>query len=136
MGLRTYTDSDEWDNYTSVKSSEVLHIELRKWADLALVAPLSANTLSKLAHGACDDLASCVMRAWDVENDPVIVCPAMNTMMWSHPTTESNLDLLKRLYARFTQVGPIAKTLACNDVGFGAMADVPDIVKAVASAKR
>ena len=91
----------------------VLHIELRNWADIVLVAPLSAHTLAKIAHGFCDDLLSCTLRAWDFSNNltqsnvrfqnspshrskPIILAPAMNTAMWDHPITGKQLgDICK-----------------------------------------
>lgn len=59
----------------------VLHIELRRWADVLVLAPLSANTMAKVAHGLCDNLLTSVVRAWDYAK-PMIVAPAMNTYMW------------------------------------------------------
>ena len=77
-----YTDDDEWSAWRK-KGDPVTHVELGKWADVLLVAPLSANTLSKFANGSCDNLLTCLFRAWDVSNRDKIVCmaPAMNTQM-------------------------------------------------------
>uniref|UniRef100_A0A0B6ZDI2 Flavoprotein domain-containing protein n=1 Tax=Arion vulgaris TaxID=1028688 RepID=A0A0B6ZDI2_9EUPU len=58
------TDTDEWEAWSSIQDP-VLHIELRKWADIMLIAPLDANTLAKIATGLCDNLLTCVARAWD-----------------------------------------------------------------------
>ena len=70
----------------------MLHIELRKVAKLLVIAPLSANTMGKLANGLCDNLLTCVFRAWDFRSaeaaGSVIVAPAMNTFMYEHPLTE------------------------------------------------
>ena len=68
----------------------MLHIELRKIAMVLCVAPLSANTMAKFANGLCDNLLSCVFRAWDFKSEgaSVIVAPAMNTFMYEHPITE------------------------------------------------
>lgn len=68
--VQTFSDRDEWASYMSVKKDPVLHIELRKWADIFLIAPLSANSLGKLAHGLCDNLLTCVARAWDFTAAP------------------------------------------------------------------
>jgi len=68
----------------------VLHIELRRWADVLLFAPLTAHTLAKLALGLCDNLPTNIARAWD-SNKPVLVAPAMNTHMWNHPLTADHL---------------------------------------------
>jgi phosphopantothenoylcysteine decarboxylase len=146
-------DSDEWGAYHVVKKDPVLHIEvrlvcvcerererdssrvrpcasqLRRWATHLLIAPMSANTLGKFASGMCDDLLSCVFRAWDVSL-PVIACPAMNTLMWEHPFTARDLASLGSLPC-VRVVTPASATLACGDVGTGALAPVEDIVKAV-----
>lgn len=64
-------DKDDWTSWRS-KGDAVLHIELRRWADLFVVAPLSANSLAKMAHGLCDNLVTCVGRAWDFSR-PLLV---------------------------------------------------------------
>ncbi|KNC79766.1 hypothetical protein, variant, partial [Sphaeroforma arctica JP610] len=91
----------------------VLHIELRRWADIAIIAPLDANTMAKLANGICDNLVTCTLRAWDVHK-PVLVAPAMNTHMWTHPITSVHLDVLRSLHYHI--IPPVAKKLACDDV--------------------
>jgi len=83
-----YQDADEWAAPGWTRGAPILHVELRRWADLLVVAPLSANMLAKLAQGLCDDLLSCVVRAWDVggaidgRKKRIVVAPAMNTAMW------------------------------------------------------
>ncbi|KAK7194262.1 phosphopantothenoylcysteine decarboxylase [Novymonas esmeraldas] len=91
------TDEQEWSEWQAMNDS-VVHIELRRWADLVVIAPLNANTLAKVATGLCDNLVSSVMRAWEVREKPVIVCPAMNTAMWMHPITAKQLDQLAEWY--------------------------------------
>ncbi|KAJ2499883.1 hypothetical protein IWW47_003297 [Coemansia sp. RSA 2052] len=122
-----YTDQDEWSEWKKI-GDPVLHIELRKWADICVVAPLDANTMAKVATGFCDNLLTCVLRAWDMAK-PRIVCPAMNPMMWEHPITDAQIATLKTLGFRI--ISPVAKTLACGDIGMGAMAEPADIAKAV-----
>ena len=128
------------------RGDPVLHIELRKWADLMLIAPLSANTLAKIANGLSDNLATLVCRCWDMTLKPyysqtqptekggglvrpALVCPAMNSLMWDHPVTAQQLAVLR--HWGYTVVGPVVKTLMCGEVGTGAMSSVPDIVQAV-----
>jgi phosphopantothenoylcysteine decarboxylase len=149
-------DADEWPGRESGKhwqrSDPVVHIELRRWAELLVIAPLDANTLAKLANGVSDNCLTCVWRAWDL-NKPVLLAPAMNTLMWEHPFTVQHLRRLAKFYRlktkkkhaadevvntirlkdipQFNVVGPISKALACGDVGQGAMAEVNDIVGAV-----
>jgi phosphopantothenoylcysteine decarboxylase len=151
-----YRDEDEWPGRAAGKRYQrddpVLHIELRRWAELFLIAPLDANTLAKLATGLADNCLTCVWRAWDPAR-PVVLAPAMNTLMWEHPLTgrhlrqlaadadaenaPSNLDVEKLLdwinqhCAKLQIVPPVSKRLACGDVGVGAMASVEEIVAGV-----
>lgn len=120
-------DEDEWRAWARV-GDPVLHIELRRWADVLVVAPLSANSLARCAHGLCDDLLSCVVRAWDYGAKPLVVAPAMNTLMWQHPLTSQQLGVLRGWGALV--VPPVEKALACGDVGGGAMAAPADVVEA------
>jgi phosphopantothenoylcysteine decarboxylase len=149
-------DDDEWTGLEKgqryQRGDEVLHIELRRWAELFLIAPLDANTLAKLAVGLSDNCLTCVWRAWEPTR-PVVLAPAMNTLMWQHPFTRRHLrnlaadtggghlpghlnedELLPLLNERCKTlyvVPPISKELACGDVGIGAMAAVDRIVAAV-----
>jgi phosphopantothenoylcysteine decarboxylase len=145
-------DEDEWPGRSTGQRYErgdrVLHIELRNWANLLLIAPLDANTLAKLANGLCDNCLTCVWRAWDSAR-PVILAPAMNTLMWEHPRTSrhlhdlglgpapAGLDLdgmvawINASQPRLRVLAPQSKRLACGDVGVGAMAEVADIAAVV-----
>ncbi|KAG0734411.1 hypothetical protein G6F57_015296 [Rhizopus arrhizus] len=100
--------------------------QLRNWADIMVIAPLDANTLGKIANGLCDNLLTCVLRAWNVTK-PVVACPAMNTSMWTHPFTIRHLDVLTTIL-KFQIIQPISKKLACGDIGMGAMAEPQFIV--------
>ncbi|XP_077905415.1 phosphopantothenoylcysteine decarboxylase isoform X5 [Ictidomys tridecemlineatus] len=110
------------------RSDPVLHIDLRRWADLMLVAPLDANTLGKVASGICDNLLTCVIRAWD-RSKPLLFCPAMNTVMWEHPLTAQQVDQLKAF--GYVEIPCVDKKLVCGDQGLGAMAEVETIVDKV-----
>ncbi|XP_041503417.1 phosphopantothenoylcysteine decarboxylase isoform X6 [Microtus oregoni] len=107
------------------RSDPVLHIDLRRWADLMLVAPLDANTLGKVASGICDNLLTCVIRAWDLTK-PLLFCPAMNTAMWEHPLTAQQVGMLKAF--GYVEIPCVNKKLVCGDQGLGAMAEVETIV--------
>nr|XP_040129852.1 secretory carrier-associated membrane protein 5 isoform X2 [Ictidomys tridecemlineatus] len=122
-----YSDSDEWEMWKH-RSDPVLHIDLRRWADLMLVAPLDANTLGKVASGICDNLLTCVIRAWD-RSKPLLFCPAMNTVMWEHPLTAQQVDQLKAF--GYVEIPCVDKKLVCGDQGLGAMAEVETIVDKV-----
>lgn len=142
-------DADEWPGERYARGDEVRHIELRKWADIFAIAPLDANTLAKLAYGLADNALTCVWRAWDSAK-PILLAPAMNTLMWQHPFTRRHLHALavdlggyhfpshldeERLIPIINErcrllriAAPVTKALACGDIGVGAMAEVATIV--------
>jgi len=130
LGVRVWTDEDEWGIWKE-KGDPVQHIELRRWADVLLFAPLSANTLAKLACGLCDNLATCVARAWPLPSDckRMVVAPAMNTAMWSHPVTSGQVETLEDWGV--SVLWPVSKVLVCGDTGVGAMAGVSEICEHV-----
>lgn len=147
-----FRDRDEWPEAGWKRGDDVLHIELGRWADALLIAPLDAHTLAKWAQGLADNLVTSIIRAWDYEK-PTVVAPAMNTRMWDHPVTcrhfaqilsdrerlwphGGHLPTMKEVMASFERwyepiriVPPIEKRLACGDTGVGAMAEVGAIVK-------
>lgn len=126
----SFTDEDEWSSW-SKRNDPVLHIELRKWADVFLIAPLGANSLAKISNGICDNLLTSVIRAWDIQNiksKPVIICPAMNTLMYTHPLTNKQLSILVDEFG-FILIDSIEKVLMCGDSGIGAMAKIEDIIE-------
>jgi phosphopantothenoylcysteine decarboxylase len=147
-----FRDSDEWPGTRYHRGDEVLHIEFRKWADLFVVAPLDANTLAKFALGLSDNFLTCIYRAWDFSK-PLILAPAMNTLMWDSPVTLGHLrqlieyrtteplpagwtlDEAPAIYAQYVPkiilIPPQSKRLACGDVGVGAMAEVTQIAEVV-----
>ena len=143
-----YHDEDEW-NRSWVRSGGILHIELRRWANLLVIAPLSANSMAKMTAGLADNLLLSVVRAWDttgeidaaVDSDLkklIMVAPSMNTMMWEHPVTKKQIKILEQDWGVMggpegwvEVLRPIEKTLACGDTGDGAMHDWRDIVKAI-----
>ncbi|GAB0099606.1 phosphopantothenoylcysteine decarboxylase [Sergentomyia squamirostris] len=126
-GTPVFEDSDEWSSWKN-RGDPVLHIELSKWADLILLAPLDANSLAKIASGLCDNLLLCILRAWEFSK-PLLFCPAMNTKMWHHPITAEHVAKLKNW--GYFEIPCIEKTLMCKDTGLGAMAEVDTIVQVV-----
>ncbi len=124
-------DADEWPDTRYQRGDPVLHIELRRWADLFVIAPCDANTLAKLALGITDNCLTCVYRAWD-RTRPIVIAPAMNTLMWEHPATARQLaQLAADLGTSLRLVAPIEKKLACDDIGVGAMAERDEIIAAI-----
>jgi phosphopantothenoylcysteine synthetase/decarboxylase len=133
------TEEDEW-NWSEI-GDPVLHISLKDWADVLAIAPLTANTLAKMANGICDNLLTCIYRAWPVKKR-IVVAPAMNTDMWNHPLTHRQLTSLTERHAshrspydHFRVIQPVEKKLACGTTGMGAMASVEDIVKVIGEAR-
>ena len=98
--------------------AEMDHISLSRWADLVVIAPATANTISKLAQGTTDDLASTVVLASDKD---IILAPAMNVRMWEHPTTKMNIKKLKEF--GYKLIGPEVGDMACGEYGEGKMSD-------------
>jgi phosphopantothenoylcysteine decarboxylase len=107
------------------------HIELARWAQTVLIAPATANTLARIAHGLADDLVTTLCLATTA---PLVVAPAMNHRMWSHPATQANLATL---VARGAQViGPDDGPQACGEFGPGRLREPDAIVAELAEALR
>ncbi|KAF1849946.1 flavo protein [Cucurbitaria berberidis CBS 394.84] len=149
-----YFDEDEWKAPWK-RGNKILHIELRRWADIMVIAPLSANELAKITQGLSDNLLLSVVRAWDTTGliDPVrdipgvqwpqdaggvlkkriLVAPSMNTAMWFQPITKKQIKVLDEEWGAenggwFEVLQPMEKELACGDIGGGAMKDWREIV--------
>ncbi|KAK8071337.1 halotolerance protein [Apiospora hydei] len=169
-----YVDEDEWKEPWK-RGNAILHIELRRWADLLVIAPLSANTMAKIVNGMADGILTSVVRAWDARGEldtdlaqlqqqqsqsdatattngattngsapvkktkRILVAPAMNTAMWRHPITAKQVRVLEDEYGVgnadgtgwFEVLAPQKKTLACGDVGDGAMMEWSEVVRAI-----
>ena len=115
------------DTLALTAESDIAHIRLGQEADIVVVAPATADIMAKMAHGIADDLATSTLLAAD---KPVLAAPAMNTRMWFHPATARNRARLEADGVRF--VGPNDGPLAEGESGPGRMAEVPEIVAAVA----
>jgi phosphopantothenoylcysteine decarboxylase/phosphopantothenate--cysteine ligase len=117
------------DLFDLTDEAEMGHIELCRAADLVVVAPATADLMAKMAGGHAGDLASTLLMATDKR---VLIAPAMNVRMWEHPATQRNLAVLQG--DGVVVVGPEPGAMACGEFGPGRMAEVPDIVEAVAAA--
>ena len=115
-----------YDLFNVENESEMDHIALSRWADLILVEPATANTISKLAKGSSEDLASTVILA---SNKPVFLVPAMNVRMWEHPSTKENLEILKNYSYKI--IGPEIGEMACGEYGEGKMTEPLKIVNKI-----
>jgi phosphopantothenoylcysteine decarboxylase/phosphopantothenate--cysteine ligase len=114
------------DLFNAKNEAEMDHISLSRWADIILVAPATANTISKLSTGSSDDLASTVILASDKD---VFLTPAMNVRMWEHPSTKENLNKLKSYGYKI--IGPMVGDMACGEFGEGKMTEPQDIFQTI-----
>ena len=114
------------DLFSIENETEMDHIALSRWADLILIAPATANTISKLAQGTTDDLASTVVLASDKE---IYLAPAMNVRMWEHQSTKQNLKKLKSFGYKI--IGPEIGEMACGEYGEGKMSDPNKILSEI-----
>ena len=112
------------DLFSVENETEMDHITLSRWADVILIAPATANTISKLAQGTTDDLASTVVLA---SNKKIYLAPAMNVRMWEHQSTKQNLKKLTGY--GYHIIGPEIGEMACGEYGKGKMSD-PKIISA------
>ena len=111
------------DLFNIENETEMDHISLSRWADLILIAPATANTISKLANGNSDDLASTVTLA---SNKKIFIAPAMNLRMWDHRSTRENMAKLKAYNYRL--IGPDVGEMACGEYGKGKMSEPKEII--------
>ncbi len=122
-GTKTYTDL-----FSLTDETEMGHIQLSRVADVVLVAPASANIIANMAAGLSNDLVTTALLA---TNKPVLIAPAMNHKMWSHPATQRNIT---QLIADGVQlIAPTAGDMACGETGVGRMAEPASIMHALAA---
>ena len=112
-------------------AERINHIDLGKEADLFVVAPASANTIAKLAHGLADNMLTATALALP-STTPKLIAPAMNTKMYENPLTKKNLDTLHDL--GYQEILPKSGLLAFGGTGRGALADIDDIIESIDNA--
>lgn len=118
---KVYTDLFDPEN-----EKEMDHISLSRWADVILIAPATANTISKLSNGMADDLASTVTLA---SNKQILMVPAMNVRMWEHKSNKENIKKLKEY--GYMIIGPETGDMACGEYGEGKMTEPAEILKII-----
>ena len=124
LSISSLSQSKVYQNLFSIENeTEMDHISLSRWADLILIAPATANTISKLANGNSDDLASTVALA---SNKKIFIAPAMNVRMWDHQSTRQNIAKLKTYNYRL--IGPEIGDMACGEYGEGKMSEPIEII--------
>ncbi|MCX5617687.1 bifunctional phosphopantothenoylcysteine decarboxylase/phosphopantothenate--cysteine ligase CoaBC [Bombella sp. TMW 2.2543] len=114
------------DLFRPGEESRIGHIALARSADMVLVCPSSADLMARMAQGMADDLATTILLATEA---PIIVAPAMNPHMWSHPATQANYSLLRQRGVTF--IGPVPGDVACGEKGTGRLAETENIVSSV-----
>jgi len=123
LSVATLSQGKVYDELFNLENeTEMDHIALSRWADVIIVAPATANTISKLSQGSSNDLASTVILA---SNKQVFLAPAMNVRMWEHKSTKDNLNKLKKFGYKI--IGPVKGDMACGEYGEGKMVD-PSII--------
>ena len=114
------------DLFSLENESEMDHISLSRWADAILIAPATANTISKIANGNSDDLASTVILA---SNKKIFLAPAMNVRMWEHQSTKENIIKLQNF--GYNLIGPVVGDMACGEFGEGKMSEPSEIINSL-----
>ena len=119
LSVASLSQGKVYDDLFSLENeTEMDHISLSRWADVIIIAPATANTISKLSQGSSDDLASTVTLA---SNKQIFLAPAMNVRMWEHQSTQKNLKLLKSYGYKI--IGPEIGDMACGEYGEGKMSE-------------
>ncbi|MDC3231360.1 bifunctional phosphopantothenoylcysteine decarboxylase/phosphopantothenate--cysteine ligase CoaBC [Candidatus Pelagibacter sp.] len=127
LSITSLSQSKVYQDLFSIENeAEMDHISLSRWADLIIIAPATANTISKLANGISDDLASTVALA---SNKKIFIAPAMNVRMWEHQSTKQNITKLKTY--NYELIGPEIGDMACGEYGEGKMSEPKKIINKV-----
>ena len=123
LSITSLSQGKVYDDLFNIENeTEMDHIALSRWADVIIIAPATANTISKLSQGSSEDLASTVVLA---SNKQVFLAPAMNVRMWEHQSTQNNLKILKDY--GYKLIGPVIGDMACGEYGEGKMSNSIDI---------
>lgn len=122
-----FTDQSEWQ-ITKGLNEQSLHLELVQWAEVFIISPLDANTLGKISSGICDNLLTCVARAWDLHK-PLLFCPEMNTRQFLHPITNKQIEEMK-LFGYY-ELPSISETLLTEGSSAGALSEINYIIDAI-----
>jgi len=123
-----YDDSVEW-----IADGTIKHIELSKWADIFVIVPATANTISKIVTGITDNLLTSVYLAMHSSTNKlencrgIVICPAMNTHMWEKQWIQDHISVLSKRF-RHLVVSPVEGLLACGDTGMGKLASRSQII--------
>lgn len=114
----------------SKEKGKVRHINLVKWADAMLIAPASANTISKITYAIADNFLTTIALAMP-DGKKIFIAPAMNIEMWNNPFFQENMEKLRREKKRYVVIDPVSGVLQCGDEGVGKMAKIENIIEIV-----
>ena len=129
LSIASLSQGKVYDDLFNIENeAEMDHIALSRWADVIIIAPVTANTISKLSQGSSEDLASTVVLA---SNKQIFLAPAMNVRMWEHQSLQKNLKILKDYGYKI--IGPVIGEMACGEYGEGKMSDPSDIYNEIKS---
>ena len=128
LTLKTISGETVYLDNLECVTPDIDHIALSLWCDVYLIAPCSANTLAKIAHGIADNLLTSSVLSLP-NTTPLILCPAMNTRMWEKPVTTNNIALISKFYTNSSLVPPREGELACGETGIGAMATNEETIR-------
>ncbi|MBT5382294.1 MAG: phosphopantothenoylcysteine decarboxylase [Phycisphaerae bacterium] len=120
------------DSWTAIDDAASQHVSFAARADIMIVAPCSMNSLAKFAHGFASDALSLLVAAVDRSRVPVLLAPAMNAVMWSQPSAQRNIELLRT--DGFTVLEPSSGWQACRTEGCGRMPEPEELLAAIAAA--
>ena len=127
LSVASLSQGKVYDDLFNVQNeTEMDHINLSRWADVIVVTPATANTISKLSQGSSEDLASAVILA---SNKQVFLAPAMNVRMWEHKSTKENIKTLKSY--GYKLIGPVIGDMACGEYGEGKISDPLDVFNTI-----
>ncbi len=119
------------DMWSTPEQYRIGHIALADWADVVVVAPATANIISKIANAICDDLLSTTLCAcWPlIESGAALLAPAMNEKMWVNSAVQKNVETIRKM--GFQLIGPVEGRLACGTKGLGRMSEPQEILEAI-----
>ncbi len=130
LSIRTLSKFPAYTDTSESVGDPTAHIELALWADIFMIAPITANTIAKLALGLADNLLTTSVLALP-SSTPWLLAPAMNTRMWDNPLVKGHLTTLANTYANLSIIPPRESVLACGETGMGAMATIDTLIEAV-----
>jgi phosphopantothenoylcysteine decarboxylase len=127
--IERFKDTDELGRWINI-GDPIMHIDLLDWANVLIICPMSANTLSKISVGICDNLLTCIARGWDAKSKPFIAVPAMDGKMWKHPVTDIAIEKLRDFgICVMPTPEPPMKPQTCGSTTWATLSDIISTLK-------